>query len=212
MVKHQFVALGTVGSIPTIHPFLLKKMSLNKYLKNSLDYDLIYRSGSRNPLGLPRIEKSSFIVSHITSLPKILSSANTLKVISSSGAPKICLSSVSSNELSIKKGDPLSCTLVLSKKLTFLFFSTCSLAFSSVSPTIAFSMDLNQKVASTRFRSLSNFFSFAHYESSLVMPSKISCTFSIYSSKSIGLFSALFPYYVLKKKINSFRIIHREIE
>lgn len=194
-------------------------MSSSKYLKNSLGFDLMYRSNLKNPLALPSVKKSSFLAADISSLPKTLFYANVIKVLSSSTNPKISVASTSVNEFSIRKGDPVGCCLVLSKGQTSDFVSSCSLAFSSMAPPSFLSANLNQAVLSFSFRNLQHFLPFTHYEASLSGAPRLSTklSFSIYFSGplrlgSICLFSTYFPYFGFKKKINNFRTILREIE
>lgn len=195
-------------------------MPSSKYLKNSLSFDLIYRSNLfKNPLDLPYIKKSSFITSDTSSLPNTLSSANALKVISCSVFTRstIRLSSSSINELSIKKGDPVSCVMTLSKNSTLVLLDSYPSIFSSVPVVAPISLNFNQPVVSFPLTNLRYFYPYSFYESCLSMPLSASFLFSIHFSRplaldTICLFSAFFPVYGLKKKVNSFRNILREME
>lgn len=194
-------------------------MSSRKYLKNSLNFDLIYRSTPKNALALPFVKKSSFLVSDISSLPKTLSSANAIKILSSSTNPKISVSPVSMNEFSIRKGDPISCSLTLNKQQALNFMSFCSMAFSSMASPTTFSINADQSVISFSFTNLQHFFPFVFYESSfsVAQRSNIKLSLFIYFSRplcsnSICLFSVYFPFFGLKKNTNNFRTILREIE
>lgn len=194
-------------------------MSSRKYLKNSLNFDLIYRSTPKNALALPFVKKSSFLVSDISSLPKTLSSANAIKILSFSTNPKISVSPVSMNEFSIRKGDPISCSLTLNKQQALNFMSFCSMAFSSMASPTTFSINADQSVISFPFTNLQHFFPFVFYESSfsVAQRSNIKLSLFIYFSRplrsnSICLFSTYFPFFGLKKNTNNFRTILREIE
>lgn len=210
---------GDCGFKPRHSPFCFLKMSSHKYIKNSLDFDTLYRARPKNALNLPVVKKSSFFVSDISSLPKTLSNANAVKILSASTSPRILVASKPVNAFSIRKGDPVGCALILSKKQALDFISSCSLAFSTMTPPPVFSVGLNQPVASLFFSNLQGFFPFAHYESSLLVAQRINLkvSFSIHFSNSLDLgsiclFSANFPFFGLKKNLNNFRTILREIE
>lgn len=192
-------------------------MSFPKHLKNSLAFDLIYRSSSKNAFALPFVKKSSVFAVDISSLPKMLSNANAIKVLSSSIAPKTSVASAPINELSIKKGDPINCRLVLGKKQTSYFMSSCSLAFSSMSSPKPFLLNLKSAVVFFSFSDLRNFFPYAYYESSLSTVERANLSCSVYFSGPlylgpICLLSVYFPYFGFKKKINDARTILREME
>lgn len=195
-------------------------MPSSKYLKNSLAFDLIYRSTLfKNPLDLPYIKKSSFISSNTSSLPNTISSVNALKILSCSAFTRstIRLSSSSINELSIKKGDPVSCTMTLSKNSTLTLLDSYPSAFSSVPALLPISLNFNQSVVSLPLSNLRYFYPYNFYESCLSVPSNTLFLFSIHFSRplnldSVCLFSVFFPIYGQKKKVNSFRNILREME
>jgi hypothetical protein len=194
-------------------------MTSRKYLKNSLDFDLIYRSTPKNAHALPFVKKSSFLVSDISSLSKTLSSANAIKVLSSSANPKISVASVSMNEFSIRKGDPVSCNLTLGKHQALNFMSFCSLAFSSMAAPTTFSININKGVVPFPFTNSRYFFPFTFYESSFLVTQRSNMKLSMFFyfskpliSSSICLFSAYFPFFGQKKNTNNFRTILREIE
>jgi hypothetical protein len=195
-------------------------MPSSKYLKNSLSFDLIYRSTLfKNPLDLPYIKKSSFITSNTSSLPNTIASINALKILSCSAFARstIKLSTSSVNELSIKKGDPVSCTMTLSRNSTLALLDSYPSTFSSVPAISPISLNLNQAVASFPLTNLRYFYPYSFYESCLLVPSNALFLFSIHFSRplsldSISLLSAFFPLYGSKKKVNSFRNILREME
>lgn len=195
-------------------------MPSSKYLKNSLSFDLIYRSTlSKNPLDLPSIKKSSFLTSNTSSLSNTISSINTLKILSCSSFTRstIRLSSSSVNELSIKKGDPVSCIMTLSKNSTLTLLDSYPSAFYSVPVIQPISFNFNQSVVSFPLSNLRFFYPYGFYESCLSVSSNSSFLLSISFSRplildSICLLSAFFPIYGSKKKVNSFRNILREIE
>lgn len=195
-------------------------MPSSKYLKNSLSFDLIYRSTLfKNPLALPYIKKSAFITSNTSSLSNTISSMNALKVLSCSSSARstVRLSTSSINELSIKKGDPVSCTMTLSKNSTLTLFDSYPSAFSNVPVITPISLNLSQSVISFPLSNLRYFYPYSFYESCLSVPSNTLLLFSISFSKllsldSICLLSAFFPIYISKKKVNSFRNILREME
>ena len=195
-------------------------MPSSKYLKNSLSFDLIYRSTLfKNPLDLPYIKKSSFATSNTSSLPNTMSSIKALKILSCSSSVRstIRISSSSINELSIKKGDPVSCITTLSKNSTLTLLDSYPSSFSSVPAILPISLNLNQSVVSFPLSNLRHFYPYSFYESCLSVPSNTLFLFSISFSRpltldSICLFSAFFPLYGSKKKVNSFRNILREME
>ena len=201
----------------------IKKMLSSKYLKKSFHFDLVYRSPSiKNSFDFPSIKKSSFYFSGISSLPKTLQSANTLKILSSSfsGRVKIFLSRTSVNELSIRKGDPLSCTLVLSKISTASFLDSYPLSISSLSSPSSIVVNSNSSVVSFPLVHSRYFFPYNFYQSCFSVSTQQNFdipTISFYFSKplftdSICLFSIFFPLFISKKTVNSFRSILREIE
>lgn len=195
-------------------------MPSSKYLKNSLAFDLIYRSTLfKNPLDLPYIKKSSFITSNTSSLSNTIASINALKIISCSPSARstIKLSSSSINELSIKKGDPVSCTMTLSKNSTLTLFDSYSSSFSSLPSLLPISLNPTQSFVSFPLSNLRYFYPYSFYEACFLVPSNTLFLFSINFSRplsldSICLFSAFFPLYGSKKKVNSFRNILREME
>lgn len=195
-------------------------MPSSKYLKNSLAFDLIYRSTlSKNPLDLPYMKKSSFITSNTSSLSNTISSINALKVLSCSSFTRstIRLSSSSINELSIKEGDPISCTMTLSKNSTLSLLDSYPSVFTSMPSVLPISLNFTQPVALFPLSNLRYFYPYSFYESCFSLPSNTLFLFSINFSRplsldSICLFSAFFPFYCSKKKVNSFRNILREME
>ena len=195
-------------------------MPSSKYLKNSLSFDLIYRSSSfKNPLDLPYIKKSSFTTSNTSSPSNTISSINALKVLSCSSSARstIRLSSSSINELSIKKGDPVSCVMMLSKNSTLTLLDSYPSIFSSLPSFLPISLNFNQLLVSFPLTNLRYFYPYSFYESCFSGPSNTSFLFSIDFSRplrldSICLFSAYFPLHGQKKKVNSFRNILREME
>lgn len=195
-------------------------MPSSKYLKNSLSFDLIYRSTLfKNPLDLPYIKKSSFTTSNTSSLANTISSINALKILSCSPSVRstIRLSNSSINELSIKKGDPVSCITTLSKNSTLSLLDSYPSAFSSVSPILPISLSFNQSVVSFPLSNLRYFYPYNFYESCFFLPSNTLFLFSITLSRPLGLdticlLSAFLPLYGSKKKVNSFRNILREME
>ena len=195
-------------------------MPSSKYLKNSLSFDLIYRSTlSKNPLDLPYIKKSSFITTNTSSFLSTISSINVLKILSCSSSLRstIRLSSSSVNELSIKKGDPVSCNMTLSRSSTLTLFDSYPTAFSSVPLLLPISFNPSQTFVSFPLSNLRYFYPYSFYESCLSSPSNTLLLFSINFSRplafdSVCLLSAFFPLYGSRKKVNSFRNILREIE
>lgn len=195
-------------------------MPSSKYLKNSLAFDLIYRSTLlKNPLDLPYIKKSTFTTANTFSLSNTLSSVNALKVLSCSISARstIRLSTSSINELSIKKGDPISCLVSLSKNSTLALLDSYPLAFSSVPNLLPVSFNPLQSVVSPLANNLRCFYPYNFYESCFSATPNVSFLFSIFLSKplfsnAICLLSVFFPLYAAKKKISSFRNILREIE
>lgn len=195
-----------------------KKMLAQKYLKNGLGVDLIYRSGLKNSLSLSSFEKLSFSVPDASSLPKTLSISNVLKILSLKGVCKVNLFTASFNERSVKKGDSKSCTIHLSKRSTLAFISSYLFAMTSSSILPVYSSNLMRKSISFRLSDPYIFFPLSYYESSTSIPlSDPNLILSFHFSKasfpsSTVLFSLFFPCSVAKKNMNSFRAILREIE
>lgn len=195
-------------------------MPSSKYLKNSLSFDIIYRSTLfKNPLDLPYVKKSFFTISGTSSLSNTLSSINVLKILSCSDTSKstIRLSGSSINELSIKKGDPVSCIMTLSKNSTLSLLDSYPSTYSSVSIFSPLLLNLDQSTVSFPLHNVRHLYPYSFYESCLVAPSNTVFLFSINFSRplifdTVCLFSAFFPLYGSKRKTNSFRNILREIE